>query len=81
MDGGALLIEEDRLTGVETYCRLSRPTPVRDMPAILYDASCSSEGTDYNYRLMIMAKRYGVYLISETGVTVWHLCIARLPCR
>lgn len=50
MDGGALLIDETRLIGVENFCRLLQPTPIRDMDAVLYDATCNAEGMEYSLR-------------------------------
>lgn len=74
MDGGALQIDGTRMTGVETYCRLSRPTQVRGMDAVLYDATCASEGMDYSFRVMLLKKPNGVYVVRPDGIAEWSLC-------
>ena len=74
MDGGAFRIERDNLNGVENHCRLSQPTAIRDMDAVLYDATCASEGSEYSFRLMLLRKPGGVYVISDGAVADWSLC-------
>ena len=74
MDGGSLQIEGDTLTGVENFCQLSQPTNVRGMDAVLFDADCAGEGYEYSYRVMLLNKPDGVYVISEDGVADWTFC-------
>lgn len=74
MDGGALLIDETRLIGVENFCRLLQPIPIRDMDAGLYDATCNAEGMEYSLRVMLLKKPGGVYVINQDGVADWSLC-------
>lgn len=78
MDGGALSIQGDVLRGVENYCRLTRPTPVRDMNAVLYDAVCSAEGSQYSERVMLMRHRNGVYVMRDGSVADWRPCQQRV---
>lgn len=74
MDSGALAIQGDVLRGVENYCRLTRPTPVRDMNAVLYDAVCSAEGSQYSERVMLMRHPHGVYVMRDGSVADWRRC-------
>jgi hypothetical protein len=74
MDGGALSIRNNELRGVENFCRLTRPTPVRDMNAVLYDAVCSAEGTQYSERVMILRHSRGVHIIRDGWVSDWRYC-------
>ena len=74
MDGGALALEGDRLIGLENACRLSAPVEVRDMNAVLYDASCSGEGETTSERIMLMAHEFGVYVIRDGMVLDWLRC-------
>ena len=74
MDGGALQIEGNALIGVENFCQLSQPTNVRGMDAVLFDADCAGEGYEYSYRVMLLNKPDGVYVISEDGVADWTFC-------
>ena len=54
IDGGALEVEDETLRAVENTCALSDPVEVRDMAAVLYDASCSAEGAETAGRIMLM---------------------------
>lgn len=74
MDGGSLQIEGNNLIGVENFCELSQPTPVRGMDAVLYDANCAAEGEEYSLRVMLLRQRMGVYVITEDGVADWTRC-------
>ncbi len=78
IDGGALAIEGDVLTGVENACKLSGPVEVRDMDARLYDADCTGEGEGEDARrserIMIMAHDFGVYVIRDGLVLDWLRC-------
>jgi hypothetical protein len=53
-DGGALKIEDDVFFGVESQCRMTRATNVRDMDATLYDMDCTGEGEDWTQRALFM---------------------------
>lgn len=75
MDGGALEIRGDRLSGVENTCTLTDPVEVRDMAAVLYDESCVGEGTTgATGRVMIMRHDFGVYVITDGLVLDWLRC-------
>ena len=76
MEGGALAIEGDVLTGVETRCTLGDPVEVRDMNAVLYDADCAGEGESYSERVMLLAHEFGVYVIRDGLVLDWLACDA-----
>ena len=73
-DGGAIAIQGDVLTSVEGSCRLTNPTVVRDMNAVLYDAACFVEGSEFNYRLMLLGHTQGVYMINNDGVFELERC-------
>lgn len=74
MDGGALAIDGDTITGVDNACTLADPIEVRGMSAVLYDGTCSGEGESYSERVMIMAHDFGVYLVTDGQVLDWIRC-------
>lgn len=75
MDGGALAFRGDELVGVENYCKLTQPTQVRGMNAVLFDAVCSGEGEEYTERVMLMPHfQNGIYIIRDGGVADWRRC-------
>ena len=71
-DGGAVGVMNGNLHGVENDCKLTNPTNVRGMDAILYDAVCSGEGEQYSYRLMLMRHDRGIYLIGNGYAGEWR---------
>ena len=74
MDGGVLGIQDGYLHGLENTCELTKPTNIRGMDAILYDAQCSGEGEQYSYRLMILRHAAGLYLVQDGFVADWRPC-------
>ena len=72
--GGALSIEGDRINGLAYSCRLSGPTPVRDMDAVLYDEQCEGDWEAPPGRVMLMQSEDGVLMIRNSGVTEWLRC-------
>ena len=72
--GGTLAIKDGFLYGLESACELTKPTNVRGMDAVLYEAVCSGEGEQYSYRVMIMPHETGVYLASDGYVAEWQNC-------
>ena len=41
-------------SGLESECRLTNPTAIRGMSAVLFDAECSGEGQSWSYRILLM---------------------------
>ena len=62
------------LEGVESSCKLTKPTKVRGMDAVLYDAICSSEGEQYSYRVMLMRRDNGIYVVQNGYASEWRSC-------
>ncbi len=75
-DGGALQVEGETLRAVENTCTLSDPVDVRDMAAVLYDASCTGEGGASEGRIMLMTHEFGIYVIRDGFVLDWISCEA-----
>ena len=76
LDGGAFSIQGQQLVMVERWCELNAATPVREMDAILYDATCFSEGDRSTERLMLMRRAEGgVYLVRNGTVVAWDVCV------
>jgi hypothetical protein len=73
-DGGALAVKGDRFYGVENLCRLTNPTKVNGMSAILYDAECNGEGMSYSYRMMLMRVPEGLAVIEDGSVNILRAC-------
>ncbi|HCQ64099.1 MAG TPA: hypothetical protein DIU07_02510 [Rhodobacteraceae bacterium] len=75
-DGGALAIEDQTMRAVENTCDLTEPVEIRDMEAVLYDASCTGEGGASEGRIMLMAHEFGIYVIRDGFVLDWIACEA-----
>ena len=73
-DGGAVGVVDGFLEGVESSCKLTKPTKVRGMDAVLYDAICSSEGEQYSYRVMLMRRDNGIYVVQNGYASEWRSC-------
>ncbi|QGX97487.1 hypothetical protein EI983_04025 [Roseovarius faecimaris] len=73
-DVGAVGIMKDYLQGVENACKLTNPTNVRGMDAVLYDAICSGEGEKYSHRVMLMRHDNGIYVIQDGYAAEWRSC-------
>ena len=73
-DGGAIMIDKGMFHGVESSCKMKKPTKVRDLDATLYDIECSGEGTTWTNRMMIMRKNGGVFILQKDSVGEWQRC-------
>lgn len=73
-DGGAMAVQDGWFYGVESACQLTNPVSVRDLPATLYDAECSSEGETYTQRVMLMSTARGVVLVNAFGASPLVRC-------
>lgn len=74
MDGGAVAVRNNVLYGVESYCELTNPTNVRGISAVLYDAVCAAEGSEYSYRVMLMTHPEGIFVVQDGFVADWRQC-------
>ena len=75
-DRGAISIKGDELRGIESQCRLLKPTSVNGMDAVLYDMECAGEGEKWTERVMFMKAEFGVYYIINNFVAEWQSCAA-----
>ncbi len=75
MDGGAIAINGNIFTGVESSCKMKNPVKLRDMNATLYDLECGGEGENWTTRAMFMRHDEGLIIIwpGTTG-TIWQRC-------
>lgn len=73
---GAISIKGDELHGIESLCRLVKPTSVNNMDAVLYDMECAGEGEEWTERVMLMKAEFGVYYIINNFVAEWQICSA-----
>lgn len=73
---GRLEVMGDTIYGMESSCRMTNPTSIRDMPnATLYDMVCSGEGSEWTYRAFIANDYDGSLLrYSEGGFTRYLRC-------
>ncbi len=74
IDGGALEVDGETLRAVDNTCTLSDPVDVRDMAAVLYDASCTGEGGASEGRIMLMTHEFGIYVVRDGFVLDWLRC-------
>lgn len=75
-DGGALGVSSQQLIGIDNTCTLANPVNIRDMDAVLYDATCTAEAETSTARVMIMPSPGGVYIIRDQLVFEWEMCAA-----
>jgi hypothetical protein len=73
-DGGPIRIQDTEYTGVEMSCQLTKPTSIRAMNATLYDAKCTGEGEEWDWRIMLMKSYDGIYWIQDEWVEEWVPC-------
>lgn len=68
-DGGALQINANTFTGVESSCKMLNPVNVRDMDAQLFDMTCTSPGDDTTWieRAMMMRSATGGLILVWNG--------------
>ena len=62
------------MISLERYCTLSNPVNVTEMSAVLFDAECAVEGTEYAERIMLMPSNIGVFHVTDNFVAEWHRC-------
>ncbi|AHM05212.1 hypothetical protein roselon_02925 [Roseibacterium elongatum DSM 19469] len=63
------------MIGLENACTLTDPVEVRGMDAMLFDTQCNGEGVAYDGgRVMLMATRAGIAIISDGSVVEWTRC-------
>ena len=68
-------IEGNTVQWIETTCKLSNPTAVRDMPeGMLYDAVCNGEGDIWSERMFIYQTYAGVAVLSRGAVRTYTRC-------
>ena len=75
-DGGALGLSQQEMIGIGSSCTLNNPVNIRNMEALLYDASCTTSGDTDVVRVMIMPSPGGVYIIRDKQVFEWIRCPA-----
>jgi hypothetical protein len=74
-DNADLEIRGNSISFIETNCKLSNPTMLRDMPeGMLYDAVCSGEGDVWQERMMIYKTYDGIAVISRGAVRPYRRC-------
>lgn len=73
-DGGAMAVRDGMFYGVESACKLTNPTRVNGMNAVLFDAECDGEGMSYGYRMMLMALPDGIAVIEDGSVSELERC-------
>ena len=70
-----LLIKGNEFYIDEMTCTLQSKTSVRGMDASLFDAECSQEANDFNYRMMFMKiMDKGIYIVGDGWVGKFLRC-------
>lgn len=77
-DGGAIQIEGDTFTGVDSSCEMTDPVDVRGLDAQLFTMVCEGEGTAWEERMMAMTAAEGdaVYLLWDGFAFRYERCPA-----
>lgn len=73
-DGGAMAVRDGMFYGVESACKLTNPTPVKGMRAVLFDAECEGEGETYGYRMMLMQLAGGIAVMTDGYANEYERC-------
>jgi hypothetical protein len=73
-EGGALAVQDGMFYGVENACKLTNPTRVNGMNAVLFDAECNGEGEAYFYRMMLMQLPGGIAVITDGSANEYERC-------
>jgi hypothetical protein len=73
-DGGAMAVQDGVFYGVENACKLTNPTRVNGMNAMLYDAECNGEGMTDFYRMMLMQLPGGIAVITDGSANEYERC-------
>ena len=72
---GVITIKGNEFYLDEMSCTLQSETSVRGMDASLFDAECSQEGNDFNYRVMFMKNMdKAIYMVVDGWVGEFLRC-------
>lgn len=76
---GDEMIEDDSFATCEEDCKMTNPTTVKDMNAIIYDVICSGDSGEYSERMIFMIYKNikdkdRAITLSNTGVTELARC-------
>jgi hypothetical protein len=76
VQGAAFQIQDGLFIGLESSCRLTNRTAIRDMPsAALFDLECSGEGEVWTERLFLLKQPDGALLwASDRGAAIHQTC-------
>lgn len=70
-----ITIEGNKISFVETQCKLGDPVGIRDMAeATLYDAVCTGEGDTWTERMLVYETYDGVALLSRGAARTYTRC-------
>ena len=70
-----LELYRDDILFIETACKLTNPTGLRDMPeGVLYDAVCTGEGDTWTERMLVYESFDDLAIISRGAVRAYKLC-------
>ena len=68
-------IEGNKVSFVETQCKLGNPEEISDMPeGTLYEAVCSGEGDTWTERMIVYETFDGVALLSRGAARTYTRC-------
>lgn len=68
-------ISGDKINFIESACKLTNPTALRDMPeAKLYDMVCSGEGSTWSERVFIGTDYKGLMIYSRGTARSYQSC-------
>lgn len=72
---GRITIAGNRISFVESQCKLDAPVSVRDMPeGTLYDATCTGEGEIWTERMFVYRTFAGVAVLSRGAARTYTRC-------
>lgn len=71
---GAIAVRDGMFYGLENACKLTNPTRVNGMKAMLFDAECNGEGEAYFYRMMLMELPNGIAVITDGYANEYERC-------
>ena len=67
VDGGALVIRENVLFGIESRCEMEEGERLRGLDAVLYDMACTAEGVDWTAPAILMHAAEGGLILVWRG--------------
>jgi len=74
-DGNVFAMVGNVLEVGEMECTLSAGSPVGDHGAVLFDANCNAEGTDFPEQFILHNDAFGAMaVLSSEGVAMWDRC-------